>query len=113
MPAEVGANVTVPIPDLDKAKDSLRKVISVVLRKNNNYSLELKRGFFKNYIHGQSLMFANRFIWIDKVKKNIRNIISECSNICGRIFNSVIHLLSLSEKNVKPIFTIQNAVTVD
>jgi len=35
-PAEIGANATVPIPYVDKAKESLRNVIAVVLNKNED-----------------------------------------------------------------------------
>lgn len=45
-PAEIGANLTVPISDIDKAKRSLKNVITIKINKNvyNLYQLETKEG---------------------------------------------------------------------
>lgn len=44
--AEIGDNVTIPIPDVDKAKGDLRNIIGVVLEKNNTglYKIATKHG---------------------------------------------------------------------
>lgn len=44
--AEIGDNITIPIPDVDKAKGELRNIIGVVHEKNNTglYKIATKHG---------------------------------------------------------------------
>lgn len=61
--AEVGDNVTIPIPDVDKAKGDLRNIIGVVLEKNDTgfYKIATKHGVLnKLYCRQHYLLQFNK-----------------------------------------------------
>jgi len=64
------ANVTVPIPDVNQAKGSLRNVIAVVLNKNedNLYQLGTKEGVLnKMYARSEFDICKQAFVQINQV----------------------------------------------
>lgn len=69
-PANIGDNVTIPIPDVDKGKGDLRNIIGVILQKNDEglYKVGTKHGVLQKlycryyffsiiYLSGTSLIF--------------------------------------------------------
>ena len=79
-PAQIGDNVTLPIPEVDKAKGSLRNIMAVVLNVNNDnlYQLGTKEGILQClYSRSQFDICKEKFILLDEVatdkKISLRN----------------------------------------
>lgn len=72
-PANVGDNVTIPIPDVDKPKGALRNIIAVVLLKtdDNMYQLGTKNGVIQHlYTRSEFDLCKQKFLDVNAVKKD-------------------------------------------
>ena len=88
-PAKIGDSVTVAIPDVDKARGSLRNVMAVVIDviEDNLYKLGTKDGCLKQlYTRSEFDLCAQNFISIDDVRQDkIISLRSAATNSSGKI----------------------------